>query len=395
MALSFPPNPQPGDTYVAPNGFTYTWDGTKWFVSSSGQGSGGGGTGPFVVKDEGNIINTQTTMLNFVGSAITATSTGNQVDIVISAQELTTATTATLGGVKIGTGISITADGVISVREGLQYWTESQTVIDSSQTAVVSLLVAGTQTNIDAVLKAKGDGATANDNTGNERGAYAVDWQRIRGNANQVASGDYAVISGGSFNRASGLHSVVIGGNNNSNSSNYSVILGGVNGNTRGIDGAVIVPHYATGGQSNSSGKIQTGYYLLSADTIQSTSPVDMTTDGSGNIAANNQITLVDNSVIHFEGTVVAKEINTPNEPEIAVWSFKGTAYRRLGNTTTNLVSVVNPTLIDSTTSTSWQFAVTTENNLGCILFQVQGTAEQQVRWVAKIETVEVADLGM
>lgn len=392
MALSFPPNPEIGDTYAAPNGFTYTWDGTKWYVSSGG--TSGGGTGPFTVKDEGTIVNSATTMLNFIGTGVIAVATGSQVDITVTAEPLSTATTATLGGVIIGSGITIT-DGVISVREGLQYWTESQTVIDNSQTAVVSLLVAGTQTNIDAVIKAKGDGATANDNSGNERGAYAVDWQRIRGNNNQVASGDYAVISGGSFNRASGLHGVVIGGNNNINSSNYSVILGGVNGNTRGIDGAVIVPHYATGGANNSSGKIQTGYYLLSGDTIQITSPVDLTTDGSGNIAANNQITLIDNSVIHFEGTVVAKEINTPNEPEIAVWEFKGTAYRRQGNTTTNLVSVVNPTLVSSTTATSWQFAVTTENNLGCVLFQVQGSALQQVRWVAKIETVEVADLGM
>jgi hypothetical protein len=58
-------------------------------------------------------------------------------------------------------------------------------------------------------------------------------------------------------------------------------------------------------------------------------------------------------------------------------------------------VSVVNPTLIDSTTSTSWQIAISTENNIGCILLQVQGTAEQQIRWVARIETIEVADAGM
>jgi hypothetical protein len=393
MALSFPPNPQPGDTYVAPNGYTYTWDGTKWFVSSSGQTAGG--TSPITVKDEGITINTQTTSLNFVGSAITATSTGNQVNITISAQELTTATTSTLGGVKIGTGISITDDGVISVREGLQYWTESKTVVDSSQTAIVSLLVQGTQTNIDAVIKAKGDGAVTNDDSGNERGAYAVDWQRIRSTGNQVASGDYAVISGGSFNRASALHSVIIGGNNNVNDAEYSVILGGVNGNTRGIDGAVIMPHYATGGANNSSGKIQTGYYLLSGDTLQTTSPVDLTTDGSGNIAANNQITLRDNSLVQFKGTVVAKEINTDNTPEIAVWEIKGTAFRGVGNTTTDLVSIVNPTLIESTTATTWQVSVSTENNIGCILLQVQGTAEQQIRWVVRLETIEVADAGV
>jgi hypothetical protein len=392
MALSFPIDPQIGDTYVAPNGYTYTWDGTKWYVSSGGAGSTG--SSPITIKDEGVAVNTQTTTINFIGSAITSTTTGSQVNITVTAEPLTTATTATLGGVKIGTGITIT-DGVISVREGLQHWTENLTVVDSSQTAVVSLLVQGTQTNIDAVIKAKGDGATANDDGGNARGAHAVDWQKIRGTATQVASGDYAVISGGSFNTAAALHSVVVGGNNNTNDSEYSVVLGGVNGNTRGINGAVIMPHYATGGAANSSGKIQTGYYLLSGDTLQSTSPVDLTTDGSGNIAANNQITLVDESAIQFKGTVVAKEINTDNTPEIAVWEIKGTAFRGVGNTTTSLVSTVTPSLIDSTTSTSWQVSVSTENNIGCILLQVQGTTEQQIRWVAKIETIEVADAGM
>ena len=392
MALSFPIDPEPGDTYVAPNGYTYTWDGTKWFVSSSGQTVGG--TSPITIKDEGVAVNTQTTTINFIGAAITATTTGSQVNITVSAQDLTTATTSTLGGVKIGSGINIT-DGVISVREGLQYWTESLTVVDSSQTSIVSLLVQGTQTNIDAVIKAKGDGATTNDDGGNARGAHAVDWQKIRGTAAQVASGDYAVISGGSFNRASALHSVVVGGNNNVNDSEYSVVLGGVNGNTRGINGAVIMPHYATGGESDSSGKIQTGYYLLSGDTIQSTSPVDLTTDGSGNIAASNQITLIDESVVQFKGTIVAKEINTDNTPEIAVWEIKGTAFRGVGNTTTSLVSIVTPTLIDSTTATTWQVSVSTENNIGCLLVQVQGTAEQQIRWVARIETIEVADAGM
>ncbi len=392
MALSFPPNPQPGDTYVAPNGYTYTWDGTKWYVSSSGQSAGG--SGPFTVKDEGNVVNTTTTVLNFIGNAITATSTGSQVDITITAEPLTTATTATLGGVKIGSGITIT-DGVISVREGLQYWAESKTVVDSSQTAVVSLLVQGTQTNIDAVIKAQGDGAITNDDSGDARGAHAVDWQKIRGAADQVASGDFAVISGGSFNQATGLHSIVIGGNNNRNDSDYSVILGGVNGSTRSIDGAVIMPHYATGGASNSIAKMQAGYYLLSGDTLQTTSPMDLTTDGSGNIAATNQITLRDESLVYFKGTIVAKEINTDNTPEIAVWEIKGTAFRGVGNTTTDLVSVVTPTLVESTTATTWQVSVTTENNIGCILLQVQGTSEQQIRWVARLETIEVADAGM
>lgn len=393
MALSFPLNPQPGDTYVAPNGYTYTWDGTKWYVSGGGTG-GGTGTGPFVVKDEGTIVNTQTTMLNFIGTGVTATTTGSQVDITVTAEPLSTATTATLGGVIIGSGITIT-DGVISVREGLQYWTESKTVVDSSQTAVVSLIVTGTQTNIDAVLKAQGLGAVTNDDAGNKRGEYAVDWQRIRSTADQVASGNYSIISGGSFNKATGLHSIVVGGNNNTADADYALVLGGVNGNARGIKGAVIVPHYATGGQSNSSGKIQTGHYLLGGDTVLSASPVDLTTDSSGNIDATNQITLVDNSAIYFSGTIIAKELYPTADPEIVVWDLKGTVYRNAGNSTTNLLSIVNPTIVNGNTATTWQVSVSTENNIGCLLVQVQGPSDKQVRWVAKIETIELADAGM
>lgn len=155
------------------------------------------------------------------------------------------------------------------------------------------------------------------------------------------------------------------------------------------------MPHYATGGASNSIAKMQAGYYLLSGDTLQTTSPMDLTTDGSGNIAATNQITLRDESLVYFKGTIVAKEINTDNTPEIAVWEIKGTAFRGVGNTTTDLVSVVTPTLVESTTATTWQVSVTTENNIGCILLQVQGTSEQQIRWVARLETIEVADAGM
>jgi hypothetical protein len=393
MALSFPIDPQIGDTYVAPNGYTYTWDGTKWYVSSSGASSGG--TSPITIKDEGVAVNTQTTTINFIGAAITATTTGSQVNITVSAQDLTTATTATLGGVKIGSGINITSSGTISVREGLQYWTESKTVVDSSQTAVVSLIVTGTQTNIDAVLKAQGLGAVANDDAGNKRGEYAVDWQRIRSTTDQVASGNFSVIAGGSFNQAAGLHSVVVGGNNNTADADYALVLGGVNGNARGIKGAVIVPHYATGGQSNSSGKIQTGHYLLGGDTVLSASPVDLTTDSSGNIDATNQITLVDNSAIYFSGTVIAKELYPTVNPEIVVWDLKGTVYRNAGNSTTNLLSVVNPTIISGNTSTTWQLGVSTENNIGCLLVQVQGPSDKQVRWVAKIETIELADAGM
>ncbi len=388
MALSFPPNPQPGDTYVAPNGYTYTWDGTKWYVSSSGQSAGG--SGPFTVKDEGNIVNTATTVLNFIGNAITATSTGSQVNITITAESLTTATTATLGGVKIGSGITIT-DGVISVREGLQYWTESKTVVDSSQTAIVSLLVQGTQTNIDAVIKPYGNGATANDDSGNQRGANAVDWQRIRGNNTEIASGDYAIISGGSFNKASALHSIIIGGNNNINDANYAVVLGGANGNTRGTIGAVITPGYATGGTSNSSGIIQSGLYIMSELTADATQGI-LTTNGSGTLDASNQIVLPDNSTYYFKGTVIAKDIT--NSTNIDMWTIEGAVRRDAGSTTTNYL--YSPTVTSLATATH-SILLDLDATIGCMFIRAfpAGGHNGNIRWAAKIETLEVTNTGV
>ena len=390
MALSFPPNPQQGDTYVAPNGYTYTWDGTKWYVSSSGQSSGG--SGPFTVKDEGNVVNTATTILNFVGGAITATSTGSQVDITVTASPLTTATTANLGGVIIGSCITIT-DGVISVDPGLVNWTESKIAIDD-QTAIVSLAVSGTQTNIDAVIKAQGLGAITNDTAGDKRGQYAVDWQKIRGVNADVASGNFAIISGGSFNRATGLHSVVTGGNNNTNNSDYSIILGGANGNTRNIKGAVITPAYATGGANDSSGVIQSGMYLLGGETATA-SQQSLTTDANPTLTATNALTLPDNSAYYFKGIVIGKEINGPL---VASWNVEGVVYRQLGSTTTNFLyqsSAPVATKLADTPSTTWDVILDIESSIGCILITVQGDEGRQIRWAAKLETLEVTDTGM
>jgi hypothetical protein len=399
MALTFPSNPPSlgqdvGYTYNAPNGYTYTWDGAKWSVASTGV-SGGGGT-PLIVKDEGATINTATTTLNFVGALITATTTGTSVTITVNATPLTTATTATLGGVKIGSGISIN-DGVISVREGLQYWTEAKANLDQNN-AVISLAAVSSGTNATAVLLAKGVGAVSADSAGHQRGDYAVDWQKQRGQDTQVAAGHYSVISGGSFNTADSLHSVIIGGNNNINDADYGVILGGVNGNTRGIQGAVITPGYATGGTNNSSGIIQTGLYILGGVTVSST-PQTLTTDGNPTVAANNQISLTSYQSTYFKGTVVGKQINV-TDPEIAVWNVEGVVRKNATSTSTNYYfsGALSPQaeLISSiNSSTAWAVVLDVDNTLGCMLINVQGQVGKDVRWAAKVETIEITDLGM
>jgi hypothetical protein len=386
MALSFPIDPEPGDTYVAPNGYTYTWDGSKWYVVSTGQTSGG--SGPFTVKDEGNVVNTATTILNFVGAAITATSTGSQVNITVTADPLTTATTATLGGVIIGSGVNIT-DGVISVEPGLTYWAETTNLV----TTVTSLTVVGESNDIDAALEAKGTGATLGDSTGNKRGIYATDWQKQRGAVDEVASGEYSVISGGSFNRATALHSVVVGGNNHLADADYGTIVGGQAGNTRGITGAVIMPGFASSGNYDTPGAMQAGTYILSAVT-NSTSPVRMSTDGNPSPTANNQLGFGDRSTVSFKGQVVAREVSTASN-EIVSWTFEGVIRQDIGSFTTDFVPAgIAPTVnkIAESTATTWAFALDIDNITGCLILQATGSNTQQVRWSARVDTIEVTD---
>ncbi len=392
MALNFPPNPTVGDEYVGDNGVTYIWDGVKWAGQLTQGSVTGGGAIIEVWNNTSTVISTATGVFNFVGAGVVVTSTNTTVvTVAIEAEPLSTATTATLGGVKIGTGISITGDGTISVREGLQYWVENKTVVDSSQTAIISLAVVGTETNIDAVIKPYGNGANTNDDSGNQRGANAIDWQRIRGNNAEVASGDYAIISGGSFNEASALHSIIIGGNNNINDANYAVVLGGANGNTRGTIGAVITPGYATGGTSNSSGIIQSGLYIMSELTADATQGI-LTTNGSGTLDASNQIVLPDNSTYYFKGTVIAKDIT--NSTNIDMWTIEGAVRRDAGSTTTNYL--YSPTVTSLATATH-SILLDLDATIGCMFIRAfpAGGHNGNIRWAAKIETLEVTNTGV
>lgn len=111
----------------------------------------------------------------------------------------------------------------------LQYFTESYA---SSTQASSQFLATNAATNINAVLAAKGNGAVlaqTPDGTsagGNSRGFWAVDWQKVRAAADQVASGSQSVIGGGYGNTASGDNSTVPGGYRNEATANSSVAEG-------------------------------------------------------------------------------------------------------------------------------------------------------------------------
>ena len=108
----------------------------------------------------------------------------------------------------------------------------SSSYVDATQASSV-WETQGTDTHINAVLQAKGDGATVaqvpDGSTvgGNSRGGQSTDFQKLRSDANQVASGVASSILGGSCNRAYGNHSTVLGGQENTAGGTFSTVLGG------------------------------------------------------------------------------------------------------------------------------------------------------------------------
>ena len=118
---------------------------------------------------------------------------------------------------------------------------------------------------------------------GNARGAYATDWQKLRGAAAQVASGSYAVIGGGDNNTAGGFGASLLGGSGNSASGQFSFIGNGASNTSSGIYSSIV------GGSTNTSA----GYFNFIGNgfTNSGTSGSAVTTQ-SGTMNGTTAVTL-------------------------------------------------------------------------------------------------------
>jgi hypothetical protein len=126
LNLSFPANPTLGQLYTTPTGTVYRWDGAKWTVYSSATI-----TSPSTVTTTQYVLPkaTSTTLGGvIIGSGIDnadgtisvnlggiASSIENTVIAAVEAVVQVPATANTLGEVKVGSNINVATDGTISV----------------------------------------------------------------------------------------------------------------------------------------------------------------------------------------------------------------------------------------------------------------------------------------
>jgi hypothetical protein len=147
--------------------------------------------------------------------------------------------------------------------------------------------LSSTNTNGALILNPNGTGALQTDSGGNARGAYAVDLQRKRGSATQVASGACSTISGGEWNTASQSFSTVGGGVSNCATGSRSTVSGGV------CNSATACYSTVSGGYSNTAtgtcstvgggrGNTASGYYSTIAGGWNNTASCNSSTVSGG-----------------------------------------------------------------------------------------------------------------
>ena len=208
------------------------------------------------ILDEGSTLTTNVTQINFTGTGVTATTSGNDVTVNVPPG-------------------------------GLTYFTEAQnTTAPNATTPVDSLTAVSAATNADFAIIPKGNGAIIADipdgvvTGGNKRGTGAVDLQLSRLTNTEVASGNNSVISGGYRNTASNTDSSVGGGVANTASGTQSRVGGG-NQNTASSDFSTV-----GGGTSNTASASRTT--VAGGSSCGATAYAASTLGGFSNTSTNN-----------------------------------------------------------------------------------------------------------
>jgi hypothetical protein len=273
---------------------------------------------------------------------------------------------------------------------------------------------------------------------GNARGMGAVDLQTIRGVNTQVASGASSIAMGssnttsnsytvaigvgnsatslssvsiGGYNTASGSYSLAMGYNNTA-SNNYSIALGyyntssgdrsiaiGISANASGDASMALGSKSYTNGISSkvsigtsfsgAGGAYQMGQLGLGAITTDATATV-LKSDGNA-ISAFNQCTLQNSNAMAFTIEVVARNTSTGMTGR---WEAKGLIKRGANASATALVGTPTVTLTNGDNE-AWIVAgaitITADTTYGALAITATGAASTTIKWLAKIETTEVA----
>ncbi|MFZ4398886.1 MAG: hypothetical protein ACOYO1_02535 [Bacteroidales bacterium] len=272
-------------------------------------------------------------------------------------------------------------NNIVDTAAGLTQFTEARSIATPNATTPAhSLSATGSETNIDLIIKPKGNGAiiaATPDNTatgGNKRGTNAQDLQTARSSADLIASGVEA-FAAGSNNKASGSYSAAIG-NFSQALANYSAAIG------RQAK-ADKIGQFAIGcGSSNSNGMAQSSIinlYKQTADAVLT----EIFTNGS-----STRIVLLANNAYSFLITVTA--INTAARNQTASFIRRGLIYNNAGTTALEGALQTIGTDIINASLAGIAPTISADDTNDCLKIQVTGKAATTINWIVNVQLAEI-----
>jgi len=279
----------------------------------------------------------------------------------------------------------------------------------------------GGTTNVDLVLKPKGSGALISHvadsaaTGGNKRGANAVDFQRNRFAAADVASGSESFVGSGIGNRATGSYSAVPGGSSNNVSGQSGCALNEQNvvsgrgalaingGNAAAGNCSLASGTYASsdrvgmqafaGGRFAVTGDGQIVSFCVGGRTTNAT-PVALRTtsiasgDGSGTYTSGGAVRItIPPGKILFAMVSIA---GVKSDGSSAACYCRKVAIKNVSGTT-SLVGSVETIGTDHEDNASTDVAITADNTNDSLEITVTGIGAETWRWVAHVEGLEIA----
>ena len=162
---------------------------------------------------------------------------------------------------------------------------------------------------------------------------------------------------------------------------NYSTVLGGYQPKDNGVHNRFVL-----GSLRNTQ---QFSIFQLHADTTDATQTTLVTNSSSA--SATNQITLVNESVMSFTGTVAVREDGSDGD-DYAGWEIKGVIMRAASASTTALgVGIVN-SLYHTSGLANAVVTLSADTTNGSLKIQVTGIAATNLRWAATVQANEVVN---
>ncbi len=275
---------------------------------------------------------------------------------------------------------------------------------DSGSPPSTAPVVSGSTDGLAIGASAVSTGSTGAIAVGNSYASGASSFAvQIGNNTASFGAQGFRSIAMGSLARATNTDGIAIGSSVSTSSNTGAAGIGvsvvssglaslGVNQNTRATGSYTFAHGYYSqasqyGQKSHAAGRFanngdaQSSTFILRQQTANAT-PASLLLDGT---TASSKAALADNSTWTFSVLVVGRSSGGAS----AGYKLEGVIERGSGAATTALVGSVTKTAL-AEDNAAWDVSITADTTNGALDIQVTGAAATDIRWVARLDTVEV-----